>query len=376
MPLFYDQFWIQHSSRAIFIVLLLLFSTNLLFGIIAIYIDDRHHVMLSLIESHIICASNLSIIVITTFVVFYKNRSNLAPEHNLSAFLSTRGRSVGRLTLTTNASSIFKRQSSMEAGSSKKQIHSRIVLKSVLKDPMWFDQFMAHLATEFSTECLLAIIEFNQLQEHCIEHFHDYLSSRYDYKRRLLELPPDIPQSLIVYGSSREKVTECDLAITLESVANKSMEPLTGSTLNVLNSHKHYETASGDITPSDDVAVKHSPNLRRTKSNGLYADLKPLRNRMRLLYQKYIESRAEFQINIRYDMRNEFAHMVDNEELWAAVDSRSGKNRNKLHSEKIISEKLHQILTLLAKVVDEMLKLLSHSFARFRQTSVFDNMKT
>lgn len=79
--------------------------------------------------------------------------------------------------------------------------------------------------------------------------------------------------------------------------------------------------------------------------------------------------------SIRYDMRNEFAHMVDNEELWSAVDSRSGKNRNKLQAEKIISEKLHQILTLLAKVVDEMLKLLSHSFARFRQSSAFDHIQ-
>ena len=196
---------------------------------------------------------------------------------------------------------------------------------------LYFDVLFVFLfsAPNITAECLLAIIEFNQLQEHCIEHFHDYLSSRYDYNAKILELPPDIPQSLIVYGSNEaHSKRDNELAISLESVVvkrEKSLEPLNGlnrgqSRLSVLKwtgkedeSHKHYETASGDITPGDvtpsddiEMAVTRqptSPPLKRTKSKGLYADLKPLQNRMRLLYQKYIQSRAEYQINIRCVLR-------------------------------------------------------------------------
>ena len=182
MPLFYDKFWIRQSSRAIFMVLLVLFSTNLTFGIIAIYSDQRHHVLLSLIESHIICASNLSIIVISTFLVFYKNRSSFAPEHNLSAFLSSRGQSARTLTrgpsagvlttLSSTPSAIFKRQKS--DNSATKPIHSRIVLKSVLRDPMWFDQFMAHLGTEFSSFDVHSIMSSRL----CPLHFHSLTNSQ------------------------------------------------------------------------------------------------------------------------------------------------------------------------------------------------------
>ena len=327
------------------------------------------------------------------------------------------------------------------------------------------------ISMQYTVECLLAIVEFTEYEEYVLTNFRDYLSSKHDYKSKLIQLPPDIPKSLIVYGSisnktpsvkknkpsilpwgnkddklpdskpkmnhklSQSVASESEKVGSIEKsqgnvgtaaiggiLPTKSNSPdlslapsgLSGSASTPTPSMgASQETApdpeiekmpptltlttgisqSNSVPPSgitiDISSLKiggSNTNLhsnsngtslsekRRIKTKGLYGDLKPFQIKAKALYNKYIAVGAEYEINISYDMRNAFNTMLNNEELWSNVFDHTNKNSKKMMAEKIIAEKLHEILTLLNTSIEEMIKLLSHSFARFKQTPVYSNL--
>ncbi len=163
-----------------------------------------------------------------TFGVFYKNKQSFAPQQQLQAFLSTQNQSnknKSQLVLTPTDS--VQMPSSNTSKPSPK--YKRISLTELIEDSIMFHTFMAHLATEFSMECLLAIVEFTEYTEYCIENFKDYLSSKHDYKSQLVKLPCDIPQSLIVYGSKTHRSQSVNNLRSLQSTIESKLMDANGS---------------------------------------------------------------------------------------------------------------------------------------------------
>eukprot|EP01084_Bolivina_argentea_P103357 185139_1 len=445
-PSFNDTFWIHDASKLIFIVLLILFLADITSGILT-YLDlkSEQFVLLSVIESHIICGANFALIMIMTFGVFYKNQTHFLMSSSLLILLfgvqsdmnaspePTYLPNGPHLTLApTDSAHRTGNKTCTPANTIKK-----LTLKAVLKDPMLFHTFMGHLATEFSMECLLAIVEFTEYQEYCIDNLTDYLSTKHDYRGNLVELPPNIPRSLIVYGSTKKPHNKAlnhmriitpmihNLSLRIhrsasgasgrkesdqESNSERRDAPKTPPKPSTLSAHPLASTLADhasdphpiEIVPGKSNSMPSTLSLQRAYSDtgvpslllgnssnnsnskskkreskpskGLYNELKPFQMKAKRLYEKYIEVGAEYEINISYDLRNSFNKMLNNDELWSVIFDGSNKNRNKFQNEKIIAEKLHEILSLLDQSIHEMLRLLGHSFSRFRKTDTYNKL--
>ena len=240
----------------------------------------------------------------------------------------------------------------------------------------------------YLVECLLAIVEFTEYEEYVLDNFSDYVSSKHDYRAQLIKLPNNVPQSLIVYGSSKQKEEPKLPALrpwnssTKRTMENTEKEntPTIVTSAEVVDPPSSDTQRSATLPKMDALAHSSSKNrdreykLTRKNTKGLYADLRPFQSKAKLLYDKYIRDGAEFEINISYGMRGTFHNMLNNEQLWSAVFDHSSKNSAKMQAEKIISENLDQILTLLNGSIEEMVRLLSHSFARFQQTEIFQKL--
>ena len=169
-PSFNDTFWIREATKLVFIALAFLFITNIIFGILALYLQ-YHFVILSLIDSHIISLTNFIIIIIMTFGVFYNNKSSFTPQLHLQAFISAQP-SKKQVNKTENSKTssnggsvapvpklnLPSTTSNSSNGSNQASPNKRIDLKTVLKDSMAFHIFMSHLATEFSS-FVIAIVQ-------------------------------------------------------------------------------------------------------------------------------------------------------------------------------------------------------------------------
>jgi len=370
-----DTFWIRAEQRCIFLVLLALFLSNVVFGVSALYLKYEF-VLLSILESHIICAANFCICLILTFAVFHQNRHAFQPQQQLQDFLAAQKKSGG-----SNASN---------QGKNRHNAHHQV--RSMLKDSNIFHAFMAHLATEFSMECLLAIIEFTEYEEYVLDNFSDYVSSKQDYRSKLIQLPEDIPKSQIVFGSNTDHEDKPVLQSRCHSNSShihdgdQHTPPTPTPTLKADHSNTVIPlpltmSTNSNVPSNHPLTAQHSNHensnrVRRSpsRSKGLYADLKPLQVKAHLLYEKYIKVGSEYEINISGPMRNSVQSMLNNEALWDVVLDSSTKNSAKMQAEKIISEKLDEILTLLNECIDEMIKLLSHSFHRFQHTNGYDTL--
>merc|ERR1712130_590886 len=114
----------------------------------------------------------------------------------------------------------------------------------------------AHLGREYSMEGLLAIVEFTQYQSYAVSNFSDYLSAKYDYKANIVELPPDIPKSLIVYGSNGKSPPSPSMVRN----GNGSSPKHSGSQLQLAISTKtpHPQTPNCAVTPSPSAEQRYN----------------------------------------------------------------------------------------------------------------------
>merc|ERR1712130_714230 len=162
---------------------------------------------------------------------------------------------------------------------------------------------------------------------------------------------------------------------------NGSSPKHSGSQLQLAISTKtpHPQTPNCAVTPSPSAEQRYnysnsvalnlsSPRAKRmNQSKGLYADLRPFQTKATRLYEKYIAPGSKYEINISYGMRNAFTRMLGDEKIWSTLFVQSGRNRNKLRNEKIISDNLHRILKLFKESIDAMIKLCAQSFTRFKR---------
>lgn len=72
-------------------------------------------------------------------------------------------------------------------------------LSEVLGLDKLFPRFVTHLASEFSINLMLALIEFIQFQRYCAEYYKSHGSEFVQSKSDRIRMPQNIPQSSIVY---------------------------------------------------------------------------------------------------------------------------------------------------------------------------------
>ena len=72
-------------------------------------------------------------------------------------------------------------------------------LSEVLGNEQLFPWFMTHLASEFSINLILALVEFLQFQRYCADYYKSHGSEYLQIKSDRIRLPQGIPQSSIVY---------------------------------------------------------------------------------------------------------------------------------------------------------------------------------
>ena len=202
----------------------------------------------------------------------------------------------------------------------KRKSEKIITMRDVFANNDYFGYFCVHLMKEFSIECVLSFIEFQQFQKYIlnIKEFgislntmdHDTLKSL-----KMYDLAKCIPESFIVYNINKEHNIQ---------------------TMNF----RLYEEMIGDIDND-----KNEMLTRRI------FEIKTISYR---LYKKYIETGSEFEINISYVSRIEFEKLMRNYYVWI-MDEQS----------------VIDLLLIFQDIKLEMLLLLRHSFNRFIHSDEF-----
>ena len=425
-PDFDDAYGIRAATKAIFIVLAIKFLTIIVVSICAETLimnanenenQDEDLLILLLAKSHVIAFCDFMIILSLCFAKYIKPASALCfcpcdSRRTIVKQLDLFRAMTAHSSCVSDSEDVSKSCGSPRAAladPAKQKARTEraklraIQFKTISKRTRHFDAFMTHLGKEYSMEGLLAVVEFTQYQTYAIKEFKDYLSTKnvIGYTQEIVELPPDIPQSLIVYGplkqkskspsSSRKKTMadiQCnnvEIQIELASPAPSSVSVTTstsrtgstlvknGNTLTVdVTSTIRNRNGSGWNTPKHARSPQLSPGAMYrlppcSEFRGLCADLRPFQTKASKLYEKYIAPGSDYEINISYGLRKAFTQMLGDDEVWSTLFKESGKNRDKLRNEKIIAERLDRILKLFAKCTKAMIKLTNQSFTRFKR---------
>eukprot|EP00486_Rosalina_sp_Unknown_P016963 CAMPEP_0201595154 /NCGR_PEP_ID=MMETSP0190_2-20130828/192249_1 /ASSEMBLY_ACC=CAM_ASM_000263 /TAXON_ID=37353 /ORGANISM="Rosalina sp." /LENGTH=381 /DNA_ID=CAMNT_0048055037 /DNA_START=434 /DNA_END=1579 /DNA_ORIENTATION=- len=206
---------------------------------------------------------------------------------------------------------------SSKFGSREKKL--RISLSTMFTDIKYLNELFAHLAREFSMECLLAMIEFIQVQQYILLHMQQY--KNYYYKqfgnlkiKNNVSLPNGIPRSTIIYGDNEELVERY----------------LYNDGGRIIN-----------ITEREQVRVR------------LIAYQ---------LYKKYCAIGSEWEINISYETRGRLTAKLHNFNEWMSAKKKSIQ--------------MWELAQLFEDSKHEMYRLLRHSFARFKRNDEFEKIRT
>eukprot|EP01084_Bolivina_argentea_P131412 231956_1 len=175
---------------------------------------------------------------------------------------------------------------------SENEIKKKIKIYMVLANEFALHEFMIHLSKEYSMECMLSVIEFQQYQNYILEHIDNKDDIKIEPSEILL-LPVNVPISAI-------------------------------------------------IDNDNDVNIPHS--------YGGDEFLFVAKIKAHKLYNKYVSSHCEYEINISYDERNKLYDSLHDLET--------------LISTNINREELFWMFNNSKK---EMISLLLHSFVRFKK---------
>eukprot|EP01083_Nonionella_stella_P059401 155404_1 len=193
----------------------------------------------------------------------------------------------------------------------------RISLSTMFTDIKYLTEFCGHLGKEFSMECLLAMIEFIQVQQYVLMHMQTY--KNYYYKqfpnlkiKNNVSLPKGIPRSTIVYGNNDDLV------------------------------EKYLFNDGGRI-----ISIMEREQVR-------------VRLICYQLYKKYAAIGSEWEINISYETRGRLTARLHNFNEWMSV-----KQKN---------VQMWELAELFEDSKHEMYRLLRHSFARFKRRDDFEKI--
>ena len=239
-------------------------------------------------------------------------------------------------------------------------------LNDVLSHSQGVNLFMHHLCCEFSTECLLSLIEFIQYQDYILEMYLTDLDKHSDeYKKKILsirlnvELPSSVPKSSIVYG------THGCVSIV------KSVSKL-GSFRTMRSTRRLTKFVSDNNMGYVDIDMDGN-------------SINEIRYKCYLLYKKYIALSSEFEINISSRTRRWFINRMDNLNEWMMQDNdklnKLNKNKDKNEENQVLAteekdkdkdkekETLIDLCFIFNQCANEMYRLMQGSFSRFKDSN-------
>ena len=171
-------------------------------------------------------------------------------------------------------------------------------------------------------------------------------------KYNIIELPPSIPKSAIVWGCDQFQYQLNHHFSSKDNTARSNTKSL-GSALQSpalqLTPVSQSSHGPSDVPSVNDVVARQSQEvIVTTKKKEDYI------NMIGLLYQKYISLSAEMQVNISYSTRSRLIHLIEKQDM---------------------NELSHQdIFELFDQSIKELLGLMSDSYTRFKRTKEFDKV--
>lgn len=167
-------------------------------------------------------------------------------------------------------------------------------METVLADDHLIDLFARHLSQEFCTECLLSLIEFEQFKTRAVELLGD-ANSKDDADKYAINFAPTVPDSHIVFGNK----SSLSRSPSLRSPSARS--------------------------PTESVSLKNTSPLNVKRD---------LKERAYKLYNKYIESGSEFEVNIGSQLKASMSAQMSDYAKWMELDI-SSRDLCKLFDEAI-----------------------------------------
>ena len=202
-------------------------------------------------------------------------------------------------------------------------VNINIKLGDILCHEKGFESFIQHLSGEFSIENLLCLVELSQFQMFIYQYLLNKGKININEYREDLDLfanrvlwPQNVPKSSIVYGEN-EKDDELD-----------------------------YE---------DDMQFYYI-----------------CKRKAKLLFEKYINTSSEYEVNLSYTVRNKLISLMKNESLWMLNNNKHRRTQKS----KIEPMNLNDLLHLFDTVIAEVFSLMQDAFNRFKNTNDFQKVKT
>eukprot|EP00484_Ammonia_sp_Unknown_P004325 CAMPEP_0197077876 /NCGR_PEP_ID=MMETSP1384-20130603/212840_1 /TAXON_ID=29189 /ORGANISM="Ammonia sp." /LENGTH=593 /DNA_ID=CAMNT_0042516741 /DNA_START=94 /DNA_END=1875 /DNA_ORIENTATION=- len=328
-PAFYDHIYVRKEIKYLFHIMIMFFFVYILFAFLFGYnnimndeypdikeVYSRSFFPQILLLFHFVALSNIITIHIFTYL----------PISKLQHFERS-----GKLKKTSTLNRTLKKLSfgSHDDHNTEDKWHhegQNLRLEDVLKSSYGFSSFMAHLAHEFSSELLLSVTEFSM------------------YKKYLY----DNVLNMVGFGSRNQAMrTVEEEATSISSPSGNTQDLLKGKTDNVgKDKHKAsdiYSDVPYVVLPFD--SLPHSAIVFNEELSN--------KEKAYLLYKKYIEPGAEFEVNIDGGLRHYYRTTLGNKREWTS----------KISAQMTIGE----LADLFDKCNDINMGLMAHSFMRFKQ---------
>lgn len=205
----------------------------------------------------------------------------------------------------------------------KVNININIKLGDVLSHKKGFESFIQHLSSEFSIENLLCLVELSQFQMFIYQYLlnkgiiNEYNNNDDDdiFATQII-WPENVPRSLIVYGEN-DKDDKLDYD----------------------NDMQFYYVC---------------------------------KKKAKLLFEKYINTSSEYEVNLSYTVRNKLISLMRNESLWMLNNNKYQRNKQNKNVEKM---SLTDLLHIFDTVIGEVFSLMQDAFNRFKNTNDFGKVK-
>ncbi len=212
--------------------------------------------------------------------------------------------------------------------------HKVISIEVILGEEEYFELFMDHMLSEFSSEVILSLIEFQQFQELIVsttvfEGELEEIKRTFDGEFNIFELNKSIPKSSIVHNT---KTVDALLVQRLKSEMNPDLK------------------SEGKCTDRNSDSIGHGEE-REDEYVEKLALMKEVAHR---LYLKYVAEGSEFEINISYFVRSHFVQMMQDHDQWILTTMSPA-----------------DLLNLFQDIKLEMLMLLDYSYQRFVESDAF-----
>ena len=220
-----------------------------------------------------------------------------------------------------------------------------ITLNQILSHPKAFDLFIHHVAKEFSIECLLSYVEFIQFKKYMFKHMK-IMRSENDIRQKSVELYKSIKDKKISFSKSE---IEVDI-----NYGDKQQHD-DGLNDDRLMSFQDIKFPSNvpqsEIVYEDDINFE-SNNFKDRSKHKIYK-----------LYNKYIKSGCELEINISHRSRQALFLMIDDYEKWM-------KDNKYLNLDTVF------LMHIFDKCIYQMYNLLKSSYMRFKHSNQFIKLST